>query len=77
YDPSNNRQGGVTQAQRLTLKALAGIDNDGGRISAQSGDALITTDDFDNRNGGLYAKGLVKVSGGHFDNSGNNGQIAG
>ncbi|WP_210694938.1 hemagglutinin repeat-containing protein [Pseudomonas protegens] len=77
YDPSNNRQGGVTQAQRLTLKALAGIDNDGGRISAQSGDALITTGDFDNRNGGLYAKGLVKVSGGHFDNSGNNGQIAG
>ncbi len=77
YDPSNNRQGGVTQAQRLTLKALAGIDNDGGRISAQSGDALITTGNFDNRNGGLYAKGLVKVSGGHFDNSGNNGQIAG
>jgi len=77
YDPSNNRQGGVTQAQRLTLKALAGIDNDGGRISAQSGDALITTGDFDNRNGGLYAKGLVKVSGGHFDNSGNNGKIAG
>ncbi|SFA64463.1 MULTISPECIES: hemagglutinin repeat-containing protein [unclassified Pseudomonas] len=77
YDPSNNHQGGVTQAQRLTLKALAGIDNDGGRISAQSGDALITTGDFDNRNGGLYAKGLVKVSGGHFDNSGNNGQIAG
>ncbi|WP_246881529.1 hemagglutinin repeat-containing protein [Pseudomonas protegens] len=77
YDPSNNRQGGVTQAQRLTLKALAGIDNDGGRISAQSGDALITTGDFDNRNGGLYAKGLVKVSGGHFDNSGNNGQISG
>ncbi|MEX5610692.1 hemagglutinin repeat-containing protein, partial [Pseudomonas protegens] len=77
YDPSNNRQGGVTQAQRLTLKALAGIDNDGGRISAQSGDALITTGDFDNRNGGLYAKGLVKVSGGHFDNSGNNGQVAG
>ncbi|WP_269783866.1 hemagglutinin repeat-containing protein, partial [Pseudomonas protegens] len=78
YDLNNNRQGGVTQAQRLTLKALAGIDNYGGRISAQNGDALITTSDFDNRNGGLYAKGLVKVSGGNFDNSGDNdGQIAG
>ncbi|NBF07061.1 hemagglutinin repeat-containing protein [Pseudomonas sp. Fl4BN1] len=78
YDLNNNRQGGVTQAQRLNLKALAGIDNYGGRISAQSGDALITSGDFDNRNGGLYAKGLVKVSGGNFDNSGDNdGQIAG
>ncbi|MCE4056175.1 hemagglutinin repeat-containing protein [Pseudomonas sp. Au-Pse12] len=78
YDLNNNRQGGVTQAQRLTLNALAGIDNYGGRISAQSGDALITGGDFDNRNGGLYAKGLVKVSAGNFDNSGDNdGQIAG
>ena len=78
YDLNNNRQGGITQAQSLTLKALAGIDNYGGRISAQAGDALITTADFDNRNGGLYAQGLVKVSGGSFDNSGDNdGQIAG
>ncbi|WP_261239971.1 MULTISPECIES: hemagglutinin repeat-containing protein [unclassified Pseudomonas] len=78
YDLNNNRQGGITQAQSLTLKALAGIDNYGGRISAQAGDALVTTADFDNRNGGLYAQGLVKVSGGSFDNSGDNdGQIAG
>ncbi|WP_191488226.1 hemagglutinin repeat-containing protein [Pseudomonas sp. FEN] len=78
YDLNNNRQGGITQAQRLNLSALGGIDNYGGRISAQSGDAVITTADFDNRNGGLYAKGLVKVSGNNFDNSGDNdGQIAG
>ncbi len=78
YDLNNNRQGGITQAQSLTLKALAGIDNYGGRIAAQAGDALVTTADFDNRNGGLYAQGLVKVSGGSFDNSGDNdGQIAG
>jgi len=78
YDLNNNRQGGITQAQRLTLSALGGIDNYGGRISAQSGDAVITSADFDNRNGGLYAKGLVQVSGNNFDNSGDNdGQIAG
>ncbi|PBQ02219.1 hypothetical protein CCL07_15765, partial [Pseudomonas congelans] len=36
------------------------------------------TPNFDNRNGGLYAKGLVRVTGGNFDNSGDNdGQIAG
>ncbi|RON01519.1 adhesin [Pseudomonas brassicacearum] len=81
YDLNNNRQGGITQAQRLTLSALGGIDNYGGRISAQSGDAIVNTGsagNFDNRNGGLYAKGLVKVSGNNFDNSGDNdGQIAG
>lgn len=78
YDLNNNRQGGVTQAQRLNLTALGGIDNYGGRVSAQSGDAIITTGNFDNRNGGLYAKGKINVTGGDFDNSGDNdGQIAG
>ncbi|WP_223547478.1 DUF6883 domain-containing protein [Pseudomonas sp. A-B-19] len=78
YDPSNNNQGGVTQAQRLDLTALAGIDNYGGRIAAQAGDAIIHTADFDNRNGGLYATGRVSVTGNNFDNSGSNdGQIAG
>jgi len=78
YDLNNNRQGGIAQAQRLNLSALGGIDNYGGRIAAQTGDATISTRDFDNRNGGLYAKGRVKVSGNHFDNSGDNdGQIAG
>jgi len=78
YDLNNNRQGGVTQAQRLNLTALGGIDNYGGRVSAQSGDAIITTGNFDNRNGGLYAKGKINVTGNDFDNSGDNdGQIAG
>ncbi|POY76898.1 hypothetical protein BKM09_028175 [Pseudomonas amygdali pv. morsprunorum] len=73
-----NRQGGVIQAQRLNLTALSGFDNYGGRVSARTGEALITTPGFDNRNGGLYAKGLVRVNGGNFDNSGDNdGQIAG
>ncbi|WP_256735539.1 hemagglutinin repeat-containing protein [Pseudomonas sp. dw_612] len=77
YDLNNNRQGGVTQAQRLSLTTL-GIDNYGGRISAQSGDAVVNTGNFDNRNGGLYAKGKVNVTGNNFDNSGDNdGQIAG
>ncbi|MBC3950651.1 filamentous hemagglutinin N-terminal domain-containing protein, partial [Pseudomonas folii] len=71
------RQGGVIQAQRLNLNALGGFDNYGGRISARTGEALISTANFDNRNGGLYAKGLVRVTGTNFDNSGDNdGQIA-
>ncbi|WP_049866946.1 DUF637 domain-containing protein [Pseudomonas brassicacearum] len=78
YDLNNNRQGGITQAQRLSLTALGGIDNYGGRISAQTGDATVITGNFDNRNGGLYAKGKVSVTGSNFDNSGDNdGQIAG
>ncbi|MEO8641314.1 hemagglutinin repeat-containing protein [Pseudomonas sp.] len=81
YDLNNNRQGGVIQAQSLNLKALAGIDNYGGRITAQTGDAIVdmgTNGNFDNRNGGLYAKGRVSVTGKDFDNSGDaDGQIAG
>jgi filamentous hemagglutinin len=78
YDLNNNRQGGITQAQRLNLIALGGLDNYGGRISAQTGDAVITSGNIDNRNGGLYAKGKVNVTANNFDNSGDNdGQIAG
>ncbi|WP_296184493.1 filamentous hemagglutinin N-terminal domain-containing protein, partial [Pseudomonas sp. UBA1879] len=75
-----NRTGGVVQAQNLDMRALAGIDNYGGRISARSGDTLINTGNgnFDNRNGGLYAKQRISVTGNDFDNSGDNdGQIAG
>ncbi|MGN8141414.1 two-partner secretion domain-containing protein [Pseudomonas sp. 22105] len=74
FDLNNNRQGGIIQAQRLTLSALAGLDNNGGRISAQGSDANITTAAFDNRNGVIYAKGLVGVSGTSLDNGA--GQIA-
>ncbi|WP_177434654.1 hemagglutinin repeat-containing protein, partial [Pseudomonas sp. Irchel 3A18] len=78
YDLAANRQGGVIQAQRLSLTALGGFDNYGGRVSASTGEALLTTANVDNRNGGIYAKGLVRVIGNDFDNSGDNdGQIAG
>ncbi|MFJ2357406.1 hemagglutinin repeat-containing protein [Pseudomonas fluorescens] len=74
-DLNNNHQGGIIQAQGLTLTALAGLDNNGGRISAQAADASIVTAALDNRNGGLYAKNLLRVTGTRLDNGG--GQIAG
>ncbi|WP_421535110.1 DUF637 domain-containing protein [Pseudomonas marginalis] len=73
-------KGGTVQASALDLRALAGINNNGGRIAAQDGDALIDTRtaDFDNRKGGLYAKQGVIVTGNNFDNSGDKGgQISG
>ncbi|WHS61092.1 hemagglutinin repeat-containing protein [Pseudomonas sp. G2-4] len=71
-----NRQGGTIQAKGLTLDALAGLFNDGGRIAAQAGDANLNTGSasFNNSNGGLYASGKVKVDGQDLDNS--NGQIS-
>ncbi|MPQ69198.1 MULTISPECIES: filamentous hemagglutinin N-terminal domain-containing protein [unclassified Pseudomonas] len=80
YDLNSNSQGGQIQAQRLDLQAWGGIDNYGGHLTAQTGEALIATGagDFDNRNGGVYAKGLVQVTGHNFDNSGDSdGQIGG
>ncbi|PWK43233.1 two-partner secretion domain-containing protein [Pseudomonas sp. OV226] len=74
-DLDNNSQGGITQAQRLDLSALGGIDNSGGRLSAQTGDIVIHTAGFDNRNGGLYAAGRINVTGSDFDNS-SGGQVA-
>jgi filamentous hemagglutinin len=75
FDLNNNRQGGIIQAQGLTLSALAGLSNNGGRISAQATDASITTAALDNRNGVLYAKGLLGVVAASLDNT--DGQIAG
>ena len=71
-----NRQGGIAQGQSLSIKAVAGIDNHGGRLSAQSGDALINTGggNFDNRTGGVYAKQRVSIYGNNVDNR---GQITG
>ncbi|MBD8733583.1 two-partner secretion domain-containing protein [Pseudomonas sp. CFBP 13710] len=65
---------GTLQSERLTLLALAGLDNQNGRIVAQSGDASITAVHFNNRAGGLYAKGLIDVTGNTVTNE---GQIAG
>ncbi|WP_238340271.1 DUF637 domain-containing protein [Pseudomonas sp. SWRI18] len=73
-------KGGTVQASALDLRALAGINNNGGRIAAQNGDALIDTKaaDFDNRDGGLYAKQRVIITANNLDNSGDKGgQISG
>ncbi len=72
---NDNSQGGTIQAQRLALNAFGGIDNNGGRIAAQAGDALLDarSGNIDNRNGGLYASSLVQVSGNDLDNSGDQG----
>ena len=64
-----NGLAGVIQGQRLNLNADS-IDNVGGRISAQTGDTFIATGVLDNRDGSLFAKGLLKVTGASFDNSG-------
>ncbi|CAN1596813.1 two-partner secretion domain-containing protein [Pseudomonas mediterranea] len=71
-----NGRGGTIQAKGLTLDALAGLFNDGGRIAAQAGDAVLNTGSarFDNSNGGLYASGKVKVDALNLDNS--SGQIS-
>ncbi|HEX4552167.1 filamentous hemagglutinin N-terminal domain-containing protein [Pseudomonas sp.] len=74
FDLNNNRQGGIIQAQGLTLSALAGLSNNGGRISAQAAGVSITTAALDNGNGVLYAKGLLGVIGASLDNT--SGQIA-
>jgi len=77
YDLSNNSKKGTIQAQSLNLTST-GLDNDGGRIAAQTGDAVISTGDFNNQNGGLYAGGKVNVTAHDLDNSGAaDGQIGG
>ena len=67
-----NGVAGIIQGQRLNLIA-GSIDNVGGKISAQVGDALVTTDAFDNRDGNLYVKRLLTITGNAFDNSGETG----
>lgn len=74
FDLNNNRQGGIIQAQSLILSALAGLNNNGGRISAQAADLGVTTAALDNSSGVLYSKGLLSVSGTSLENAG--GQIA-
>ncbi|SFH48607.1 filamentous hemagglutinin N-terminal domain-containing protein [Pseudomonas sp. NFACC45] len=73
FDVDN--KGGVIQAQSLNIRALAGLNNNGGRIAAQTGDVIINTADLNNRNGGLYATGLLSATGSSLDNTA--GQIAG
>ncbi|RMQ41704.1 Filamentous hemagglutinin, intein-containing protein, partial [Pseudomonas cichorii] len=73
YDTNN--KGGVIQGLGLDLHALAGLNNNGGRIAAQGSDLIVNTADLNNRSGGLYAGGLLRVNGNHLDSSA--GQIAG
>ncbi|MGY3299801.1 filamentous hemagglutinin [Pseudomonas sp. TE6288] len=71
-----SNQGGVIQARQLTLTALAGLHNQGGRMASQAGATTIRSNNFINQGGGLYANGLISVIGGRLDNSAG-GQIAG
>ncbi|WP_459748214.1 hypothetical protein, partial [Pseudomonas sp. 3A(2025)] len=68
-------KGGAIQGQSLLLIARGGLDNQGGGILAQSGDALLQASTVNNRNGALSAKRLLQVRGGSLDNS--SGQISG
>lgn len=70
-----NGLGGITQAEKLNLTAQEGIDNQAGRIAAQTGDLIVDTAHFDNRSGGLYAAQRINVSSNELDNRA--GQIAG
>jgi filamentous hemagglutinin len=69
-----NNQGGTLQAHSLNLNANR-LDNQSGFIAAQTGDAVVNANYFANANGGVYATGLMRVSGVQLDNSA--GQIAG
>ncbi|WP_082555842.1 hemagglutinin repeat-containing protein [Pseudomonas sp. Root329] len=72
-----NGQGGKIEGNRLDLQALGGIYSDGGRIAANTGNILLNAGNavIDNSNGGIYAKGQVKVIGGTLNN--NAGKISG
>ncbi|MCP1621437.1 two-partner secretion domain-containing protein [Pseudomonas nitroreducens] len=65
---SNNA--GTTQAKALDITATGGIDNRAGHLSAVSGDNRISTTDFDNRGGGLYAGNLLYLRGNQLLNDG-------
>ncbi|KAB0516537.1 hemagglutinin repeat-containing protein [Pseudomonas extremorientalis] len=74
YDLSANQKAGLIQGQALLLNASQ-LDNQGGYIAAQTGNALLNVSALNNQQGALYAKGLMRVNGGNLDNSA--GQIAG
>lgn len=64
-----NGLAGVVQGQRLNLIASS-VDNVGGRIAALTGDTFIASGAFDNRDGSLFAKSSLSVTGNSFDNGG-------
>ncbi|QVM92944.1 DUF637 domain-containing protein [Pseudomonas entomophila] len=67
---SFDNQSGVAQAQSLSIEATGGVNNQRGYLSALEGDSRIVTTDFDNRGGGLYAAGLLKLEGQQLQNQG-------
>lgn len=74
HDLNGSPKGGLIQGQRLLLNA-GQLDNQGGYLGAQTGDALLTVATLNNQQGALYAKGLMRINGSALDNSA--GQIAG
>ncbi|MDH4563185.1 filamentous hemagglutinin N-terminal domain-containing protein [Pseudomonas sp. BN411] len=65
-------KGGVLQGQSLELTA-ASVANQGGHLSARSGNALLSVASLDNSQGVLFAKQMLKVNGNNLTNA---GQIA-
>ncbi len=65
-------KGGVLQGQSLEL-AAASVANQGGQLSARSGNALLSVASLDNSQGALFAKQLLKIDGNNLTNA---GQIA-
>ncbi|CAN7718377.1 DUF637 domain-containing protein [Aquipseudomonas alcaligenes] len=64
---------GIVQGRSLAL-AASSLFNQGGHLSALAGDAQLAVGHLDNRQGGLFAAGLLRVEG---DSLTNWGQIAG
>ncbi|WP_374979210.1 hemagglutinin repeat-containing protein [Pseudomonas solani] len=64
---------GIIQGRSLAL-AASSLFNQGGHLSALAGDAQLAVGHLDNRQGGLFAAGLLRVEG---DSLTNWGQIAG
>ncbi|BAU77048.1 two-partner secretion domain-containing protein [Metapseudomonas furukawaii] len=64
---------GIVQGRGLVL-AASSLSNQGGHLSALAGDAQLTVGHLDNRQGGLFAAGLLRVKGDSLTNA---GQMAG
>ncbi|MFG5864279.1 two-partner secretion domain-containing protein [Metapseudomonas sp. CR1201] len=65
-------RGGVVQGQSLDL-AAASVANQGGHLSARSGNALLSVASLDNSQGALFARQRLLVNGNNLTNA---GQIA-
>ncbi|BBP77288.1 hypothetical protein PHLH7_33920 [Pseudomonas sp. Ost2] len=66
---SGSGEEGLIQAQSINLGAEQQVLNNGGQVSALSGDVAITTTTLENRNGSLLAKQSLTVHSQGLDNS--------